>query len=136
MRHLDHRLALARDLAFDASFSFLYSPRPGTPAAELPDPTPRQAKLERLQRLQAQLETQAGAVSAAMVGSTQRVLVEGPSRKDARELAGRTGNNRVVNFRADARRVRGFADVRITAALSHTLRGELVDPMPHVRHPS
>jgi tRNA-2-methylthio-N6-dimethylallyladenosine synthase len=120
-------LALARDLAFDASFSFLYSPRPGTPAAELPDPTPRQAKLERLLRLQAQLEAQAGAVSAAMVGSTQRVLVEGPSRKDARELAGRTGNNRVVNFRADAQCVRGFADVRITAALSLAQRGELVD---------
>jgi tRNA-2-methylthio-N6-dimethylallyladenosine synthase len=120
-------LALARDLQFDASFSFLYSPRPGTPAAELPDPTPRQAKQARLQRLQAQLEAQADAVSAAMIGSTQRVLVEGPSKKNAAELAGRAGNNRVVNFRGDARRVRAFAEVRITAALSHTLRGELLD---------
>ncbi len=120
-------LALARELEFDASFSFLYSPRPGTPAAELPDPVPLAQKQERLLRLQAQLEAQAGALSAAMVGSEQRVLVEGPSKKNAAELAGRTGNNRVVNFPAPPDLVGRFADVRITAALSHTLRGELVD---------
>jgi len=120
-------LALARELEFDASFSFLYSPRPGTPAAELPDPVPQAEKLERLQRLQAQLEAQAGALSAAMVGSTQRVLVEGPSKKNAAELAGRTGNNRVVNFPARPDLVGHFAEVRITAALAHTLRGELAD---------
>ena len=120
-------LQLARELAFDASFSFLYSPRPGTPAAELPDPVPQADKQERLQRLQAQLEAQAGAVSAAMVGGTQRVLVEGPSKKNPVELAGRTGNNRVVNFPARPDLVGRFAEVRITAALAHTLRGELVD---------
>jgi tRNA-2-methylthio-N6-dimethylallyladenosine synthase len=120
-------LALARELEFDASFSFLYSPRPGTPAAELPDPVPQAQKLERLQRLQAQLEAQAGALSAAMVGSTQRVLVEGLSKKSAAELAGRTANNRVVNF-AGAAALRGqFVAVRICAALAHTLRGELAD---------
>jgi tRNA-2-methylthio-N6-dimethylallyladenosine synthase len=120
-------LALARALEFDASFSFLYSPRPGTPAAELPDPVPQAEKLERLQRLQAQLEAQAGAVSAAMVGSAQRVLVEGPSKKNAAELAGRTGNNRVVNFPATADLAGRFVEVRVCAALAHTLRGELVN---------
>ena len=120
-------LRLARELEFDASFSFLYSPRPGTPAAELPDPTPRAEKLERLQRLQAQLEAQAAALSRAMVGSTQRVLVEGRSRKNAAELAGRTANNRVVNFPAPPGALGAYAEVRISAALAHTLRGELVD---------
>jgi len=120
-------LALARELEFDASFSFLYSPRPGTPAAELPDPVPQAQKLERLQRLQAQLETQAGALSTAMVGSSQRVLVEGPSKKSAAELAGRTANNRVVNFAGDPGLRGQFVAVRICAALAHTLRGELVN---------
>ncbi len=120
-------LQLARELAFDASFSFLYSPRPGTPAAELPDPTPREQKRERLLRLQAQLEAQAGAASMAMVGSTQRVLVEGPSKKSAAELASRTANNRVVNFAGDAGLRGQFVDVHICAALAHTLRGELID---------
>jgi tRNA-2-methylthio-N6-dimethylallyladenosine synthase len=118
-------LRLVQDLAFDASFSFLYSPRPGTPAAELPDPVPQAEKRERLQRLQAQLDAQAAAVSEAMVGSVQRVLVEGPSRKNSHELAGRTGNNRVVNFPGCADPAAAFADVRITGALAHTLRGEL-----------
>ncbi|HSG76548.1 MAG TPA: tRNA (N6-isopentenyl adenosine(37)-C2)-methylthiotransferase MiaB [Burkholderiales bacterium] len=120
-------LALARELGFDGSFSFLYSPRPGTPAAELDDATPREHKLERLQRLQALLDAQARAVSEAMVGGLERVLVEGPSRKDAGELAGRTGNNRVVNFPGDAALAGRFADVRITAARAHSLRGERLD---------
>ena len=120
-------LRLARELEFDASFSFLYSPRPGTPAAELPDPVPQAEKHERLLRLQAQLEVQAAALSAGMVGSMQRVLVEGPSKKSTAELAGRTANNRVVNFPGEAGLAGRFADVRITAALSHTLRGELTD---------
>ncbi|HWM42441.1 MAG TPA: TRAM domain-containing protein, partial [Burkholderiales bacterium] len=119
-------LRLAREAQFDASFSFLYSPRPGTPAAGLADDTPREEKLERLQRLQAQLESQARAISERMVGMTQRVLVEGFSKKDRQELCGRTGNNRVVNFPADAARHPAFVDVRITAALAHSLRGELV----------
>jgi len=120
-------LALARELAFDGSFSFLYSPRPGTPAAELGDATPRREKLERLQRLQALLDAQSRAVSASMVGGIERVLVEGPSKKDAGELAGRTGNNRVVNFRGTAALAGRFADVRVTAARAHSLRGELLD---------
>ncbi len=120
-------LALARELGFDGSFSFLYSPRPGTPAAELADTTPREEKLERLQRLQALLDAQSQAVSEAMVGGIERVLVEGPSRKGAAELAGRTGNNRVVNFGGAPELIGRFADVRITASRAHSLRGELLD---------
>jgi tRNA-2-methylthio-N6-dimethylallyladenosine synthase len=119
-------LKLAADAGFDASFSFLYSPRPGTPAAELPDALSQEEKSARLQRLQQQLERQASAISAAMVGTTQRVLVEGPARKNAAELAGRTGNNRVVNFPGAAALHHSYVDVRITAALSHSLRGEPV----------
>jgi tRNA-2-methylthio-N6-dimethylallyladenosine synthase len=119
-------LRLARDADFDASFSFIYSPRPGTPAAELPDAVPHSQKLERLQRLQAQLEAQARATSERMVGGTQRILVEGASRKDKSELCGRTGNNRVVNFPGPATLHHSFVDIRITAALPHSLRGELV----------
>ena len=117
-------LELARELDFDGSFSFVYSPRPGTPAAALPDATPQAEKLDRLQRLQTLLDAQARAVSERMVGSAQRVLVEGPARRNPDELAGRTGNNRVVNFRGGRELIGRFVDVRISAALSHTLRGE------------
>jgi tRNA-2-methylthio-N6-dimethylallyladenosine synthase len=120
-------LALARELAFDGSYAFLYSPRPGTPAAELADGTPEAEKKARLLRLQAQLEAQEQAASAAMVGTRQRVLVEGPSRRDPAELAARTSNNRTVNFAGDAALVRRFVDLRITEARHHSLRGELVD---------
>jgi len=120
-------LKLAGDVGFDASFSFLYSPRPGTPAAELPDPTPRDVKLQRLQRLQAQLEAQSRSISERMVGSVERVLVEGPSRKNPAELAGRTGNNRVVNFPGAADLIHAFVEVKITCALPHSLRGELLN---------
>ncbi|HEU4645262.1 MAG TPA: tRNA (N6-isopentenyl adenosine(37)-C2)-methylthiotransferase MiaB [Burkholderiales bacterium] len=120
-------LALAHELQFDGSFSFLYSPRPGTPAAELCDATPQAVKRERLQRLQALLEAQARAVSESMVGGLERVLVEGAARKGHGELAGRTANNRVVNFPGDAALIGRFADVRVTAALSHSLRGERLD---------
>jgi tRNA-2-methylthio-N6-dimethylallyladenosine synthase len=116
-------LRLAADMRFDGSFSFIYSPRPGTPAAELPDCVSHEEKLQRLQRLQSLLDAQARAASESMVGGVQRILVEGVSRKDAGEVQGRTGNNRVVNFPGQAE---GFVDVRITAALSHSLRGELV----------
>jgi tRNA-2-methylthio-N6-dimethylallyladenosine synthase len=119
-------LKLARDAGFDASFSFIYSPRPGTPAAELPDEVSHSEKLERLQRLQVQIETQARAISERMMGTIQRVLVEGFSRKDKSELCGRTGNNRVVNFPGNARLRHSYVDVRITAALPHSLRGEPV----------
>src|SRR5437588_12674140 len=95
-------LKLARELEFDDSYCFSYSPRPGTPAAELPDQVPTDVKRERLQRLQAQIQSQADTVSERMVGTTERVLVEGLSKKRSHELAGRTGNNRVVNFAGPA----------------------------------
>jgi tRNA-2-methylthio-N6-dimethylallyladenosine synthase len=120
-------LALAQDLGFDGSYSFLYSARPGTPAAEMNDAVPLAEKQERLQRLQAQLEAQARSASEAMVGSVQRALVEGPSKRDAGELAARTENNRIVNFPGRAGVASHFVDLRITEARHHTLRGELLD---------
>ncbi|HVN45784.1 MAG TPA: tRNA (N6-isopentenyl adenosine(37)-C2)-methylthiotransferase MiaB [Steroidobacteraceae bacterium] len=120
-------LALAREVGFDQSFSFIYSRRPGTPAASLPDEIDPAVKHERLGRLQAQLETQARAISASMVGTTQRVLVERPARRDARELAGRTGNNRWVNFAGPATLIDRFVDLTVTAALAHSLRGRLAE---------
>ena len=123
-------MKLIDDVGFDASFSFLYSSRPGTPAAELADDTPSTLKLERLLRLQARIDELAQAVSVSMVGTVQRVLVEGLSKKDSGELAGRTDNNRVVNFAAGSDDctpwLDRFVDVRITSAMPHSLRGELV----------
>lgn len=123
-------MKLIDDVGFDASFSFLYSSRPGTPAAELADETPSTLKLERLLRLQARIDELAQAVSLSMVGTVQRVLVEGLSKKDSGELAGRTDNNRVVNFAAGSDDctpwLDRFVDVRITSAMPHSLRGELV----------
>ena len=119
-------LRLARDADFDASFSFVYSPRPGTPAAELRDEVTREEKLQRLQRLQSQLEAQARVIGERMVGATERVLVERTSRKNHAELAGRTGNNRVVNFPGSPSLINRYVNLRITAALPHSLRGELV----------
>ena len=116
-------MKLVEDVRFDGSFSFVYSPRPGTPAAELPDDTPQAAKLERLQRLQKRLQELSEEYSRAMVGTRQRVLVEGPSRKDAAELAGRTDNNRVVNFPGHPRLAGQFVDVDIVHAHPHSLRG-------------
>src|SRR6185503_11489052 len=120
-------LALARELRFDGSYSFLYSPRPGTPAAALDDPVPQAQKLERLRRLQAQLEVQGRDVSEAMVGTVQQVLVEGPSKRDPGELAARTDNNRTVNFPGGAELVQNFTNLRITEARHHSLRGELLN---------
>ncbi len=119
-------MRLIDDVGFDFSFSFVYSPRPGTPAADLEDPVPHETKLRRLVRLQKRVEEQAMEISRDMVGRVERVLVEGTSRKDPGELAGRTENNRVVNFAADPRLIGQFADVRITAALPHSLRGEIL----------
>jgi tRNA-2-methylthio-N6-dimethylallyladenosine synthase len=119
-------MKLVEDVGFDSSFSFIYSPRPGTPAAELPDDTPQDVKAERLMRLQKRIEEQAFAISQAMVGTVQRVLVEGASKKDANELSGRTDNNRVVNFVGHPRLANHFIGVRITEALPHSLRGEAV----------
>jgi tRNA-2-methylthio-N6-dimethylallyladenosine synthase len=119
-------MRLIDEVGFDASFSFLYSPRPGTPAAELSDDTPRAVRLERLTRLQRRIDELAQAVSRSMVGTVQRVLVEGGSRKDENELAGRTDNNRVVNFKGGADLVNRFVELRITAAMPHSLRGEIL----------
>jgi tRNA-2-methylthio-N6-dimethylallyladenosine synthase len=111
---------------FDDSFSFIYSPRPGTPAAGLPDDTPYEIKLERLQRLQEKINRQARTISQCMIGSMQRILVEGVSKRNAGELCGRTDNNRMVNFVGNPAQIGYFIDVKITAALSHSLRGEIV----------
>jgi tRNA-2-methylthio-N6-dimethylallyladenosine synthase len=119
-------MKLIEDVGFDTSFSFIYSPRPGTPAVEMEDSTPADVKSARLTRLQKRIEEQAHAISEAMVGGIQRVLVEGPSKKDAGELAGRTDNNRVVNFVGNPRLINSFVDVRIVSALPHSLRGEIV----------
>ncbi len=119
-------MSLIEELNFDTSFSFVYSPRPGTPAVELADDTPQDVKLKRLMRLQKQIEAQAMAISQTMVGSVQRVLVEGVSKKDPGELAGRTDNNRVVNFVGNPRLIHHFVEVAITSALPHSLRGEIV----------
>ena len=119
-------MKLIEDIGFDASFSFVYSRRPGTPAADLADETPQSLKLARLQRLQAALNDNVARISAAMVGTVQRILVEGPSRKDGAELMGRTENNRIVNFAGPARLVGRMIDVRVTQALPHSLRGDAV----------
>ena len=119
-------MKLVEDVRFDGAFSFIYSARPGTPAADLPDDTPAAAKLERLQALQKRLQELSQEYSRAMVGTRQRVLVEGPSKKDPSELAGRTDNNRVVNFPGAARLSGRFVDVDITQALPHSLRGAAV----------
>ncbi|WP_326527244.1 tRNA (N6-isopentenyl adenosine(37)-C2)-methylthiotransferase MiaB, partial [Dokdonella sp.] len=119
-------MKLIDDLGFDASFSFIYSSRPGTPAADMADDTPQDVKLARLSRLQKRIEEQAAVISASMVGSVQRILVEGPSRKDPKELAGRTDNNRIVNFPGNPRLINNFVDVTIVSALPHSLRGEIV----------
>jgi tRNA-2-methylthio-N6-dimethylallyladenosine synthase len=120
-------LALAHEVGFDQSFSFLYSRRPGTPAASLPDEIEPAVKQQRLARLQEQLESQARAISERMVGTRQRVLIERPAKRNARELAGRTANNRWVNFAGPATLIGRFVDVLVTAAHPHSLRGRLAD---------
>ena len=119
-------MRLIDEIGFDHSFSFVYSRRPGTPAADLADPTPAAVKQQRLARLQARVEEHAAGISRAMVGRVERILVDRHARKNAEELAGRTANNRVVNFAGHARLIGEFADVTITQALPHSLRGEVV----------
>jgi tRNA-2-methylthio-N6-dimethylallyladenosine synthase len=119
-------MKLIAEMNFDHSFSFIYSARPGTPAASLPDDTAMEVKKERLARLQALINKQALEISRAMVGGTQRILVEGFSKKDSQQLAGRTENNRVVNFDGPPRLVGQFVDVTITEALSNSLRARIV----------
>ena len=131
-------LALIDAIGFDHSFSFIYSPRPGTPAASMPDSTPMDVKKARLAELQARIAASAQAISAAMVGTVQRVLVDRPARKDERQLSGRTENNRVVNFDGPARLIGHFAEVTITEALPNSLRGRLrtpLDPSPPLLPP-
>jgi tRNA-2-methylthio-N6-dimethylallyladenosine synthase len=119
-------MKLIREINFDQSFSFIYSARPGTPAASLPDSTPMQVKKERLSRLQAQINQQALEISKSMVGGIQRILVEGYSKRDPKQLAGRTENNRVVNFDGQPRLIGQFVDVTITEALNNSLRARIV----------
>ena len=120
-------MKLVADVGFDQSFSFIYSARPGTPAAGLHDDTPLETRKARLQRLQARINAQAQAISQGMVGTTQSILVEKPSKKDPRQLAGRTENMRWVNFDGDASLLGRFVDVVITEALPNSLRGRLAD---------
>ncbi len=122
-------MKLIDDVGFDTSFSFIFSPRPGTPAANLHDETPHAVKLKRLQHLQATIEANVQRISENLVGTTQRILVERPSRKDTSEWAGRTECNRVVNFPVGpnaARLIGQMMDVRVTQPLGHSLRGELI----------
>ncbi len=125
-KDFEDTMNLIMEVGYDTSFSFIYSPRPGTPASDLPDTTTEQEKKHRLAILQAQIIQQASAISERMVGSTQRILVTGVSRKDPGEMQGRTENNRVVNFRCDDARLAGqFVDVKITRAYVNSLAGSL-----------
>ena len=119
-------MQLIEDIKFDTSFSFIYSPRPGTPAADLADDTPAEVKLKRLQRLQALIGQQANDIAQAMIGTRQTILVEGPSRRDAGELMGRTQNNRIVNFAGSERLIGQMVDITITTAYTNSLRGDVV----------
>ncbi|MCV2365867.1 tRNA (N6-isopentenyl adenosine(37)-C2)-methylthiotransferase MiaB [Paucibacter sp. DJ1R-11] len=119
-------MKLVHDIGFDASFSFIFSPRPGTPAAALEDTTPYEVKVKRLQELQAVIEANTLAISETMVGTTQRILVTGNARKDASELMGRTECNRIVNFKGQARLMNQLVDVKITQAFAHSLRAEVL----------
>ena len=125
-RDFEDTMKLIADMNFDQSFSFIYSARPGTPAASLPDDTPMEVKKERLMRLQKAVNKQAAVISRGMVGSVQRILVEGYSKKDPQQLAGRTENNRVVNFDGHPRLIGHFVDVTITEALSNSLRARVL----------
>lgn len=122
----ERTMTLIEDVGFDASFSFVYSPRPGTPAARLPDDTPYSVKLARLQRLQKRIDENAAEISRGMLGKIERVLVLGPAKRGEGELMARTDNNRIVNFPGPASIINQMANVRITEVFPHTLGGELV----------
>ena len=123
-KDFEDTMNLVQEINFDQSFSFIYSARPGTPAAELPDDTPMEVKKQRLTILQDRLRLQAMRISQSMVGTTQKILVDSVSKKDPSQMAGRTENNRVVNFQGDADMIGQFVDVKITDALPNSLRGE------------
>jgi len=131
-RDFEDTMDLVEQVGFDQSFSFIFSRRPGTPAAQLPDATSPEGKKARLKRLQAKLDDNARAISESMVGRVESVLVDGLSRKDSSEIKGRTQNNRVVNFPGNPRLIGRFVHVHITEALAHSLRGELVDIDTHL----
>jgi len=126
-RDFEATMQLIEELGFDQSFSFIYSRRPGTPAASLPDDVPHEVKQARLERLQAHIDAHSLSISRAMVGTVQRVLIERPSKKDPRQLAGRTENNRWVNFDGPVSLIGRFADVVVTEALPNSLRGRLAE---------
>ncbi|MFZ9545454.1 MAG: tRNA (N6-isopentenyl adenosine(37)-C2)-methylthiotransferase MiaB, partial [Hylemonella sp.] len=119
-------MQLIDELGFDNSFSFIFSPRPGTPAANLQDNTPHAVKLKRLQQLQEVIEANIRSISARRLGTVQRILVEGPSKRDPGELMGRTECNRAVNFKGPTRLIGQMVDVKISLAYPHSLRGEVV----------
>ena len=119
-------MKLIEEINYDMSFSFIYSPRPGTPAADLPDDVDMEVKKARLTRLQNQINHQSMLIGRAMLGSVQRILVEGPSKMDPMQLSGRTENNRVVNFEGPHRLIGGFADVEITDVRPYSLRGRFI----------
>ena len=125
-REFEETMNLIRDVNYDLSFSFIYSARPGTPAADLPDTTPMEVKKQRLAILQDRINQQAQSISRGMVGSRQRLLITGPSRKDPSEIQGRTENNRVVNLKGDTALTGQFVDALIGQALPNSLRGELL----------
>ncbi len=122
----EQTMSLITELGFDQSFSFIYSARPGTPAASLDDPVSMEVKKQRLARLQRTINAQAASISEAMLGSTQRILVERPSTRNSEEIAGRTENNRVVNFAGEASLIGKFVDVKITETRPNSLRGEFI----------
>jgi len=124
-RDFEATMQLIEELGFDQSFSFIYSRRPGTPAASLPDDVPHEVKQARLERLQAHIDAHALSISRAMVGTVQRVLVERPAKKDPRQLAGRTENNRWVNFDGPPSLIGRFVDLVVTEAMPNSLRGRL-----------
>ena len=132
-KDFEDTLRLVEEVGFDQSFSFIYSRRPGTPAAALPDDVSAEEKHRRLSLLQLRIDQQALAISRRMVGGVERVLVERPSKKDPRQLAGRTGNMRWVNFDGDATLIGQFVDVLITEALPNSLRGRLAGRNPLAR---
>jgi tRNA-2-methylthio-N6-dimethylallyladenosine synthase len=123
----EETMAFIEEIGFDLSFSFIYSPRPGTPAAQYPDDVPLTIKKQRLERFQQRINEMTAAISNNMVGSAQRILVEGQSKKNPLQLQGRTENNRVVNFVGHPRLTGQFVDVIITEALPNSLRGRIVD---------
>lgn len=125
-REFEETMNLIRDVNYDLSFSFIYSSRPGTPAADLPDMTPMEVKKQRLAILQDRINQQTQNISRGMVGTRQRLLITGPSRKDPSEIQGRTENNRVVNLKGDAVLTGQFVDAMIGQALPNSLRGELI----------